>query len=275
MHLNGTAAGLWLVGVGALFSVVPRIIRAPRPELGLAWECLACRVERLPDAVETVGLLLLAGGSAVLAGVELGPWWFALGVVLLAVVGVWAVAATKLRQLWRMRANSSPDYGAQSGLPSESSQRTVALANARWWPCFRNAFAATPAWPPERNSGPDAMAAATSKLEPRHIGELHDRDSRLEAAAIPGAVAHDVEGLQAQGFRINVVGDFVVATAPDGRTAQVSRSRVSPNSTVAVLTRHKWLNELRDLGADIRPGLRGQLHVAGGMEWRLPDQPER
>jgi hypothetical protein len=231
-------------------------------------------VERLHYAVETVGLLLVAVGSAVLAGVELGPWWFALGVVSVTAVAVWLVAAAKLRQLWRMRADSTHEYGTEPGLGGEFGQRAVAAANARWWLCFQNAFAPTPPWPPGQIWEADATGTTTAKLEPRHVSELHNRDARLEAASVPPAVAHDILGLRAQAFRIDVVGDHLIATADDGRTAQVSRSRVSPNSTVAVLARHKWLSELKDLGADIRPGARGQLQVAGGVEWRLPDQPE-
>ncbi len=149
MQLDGTAAGLWLVGVGALLSVLPRFVRAPRPELGLRWESLADRAERVRYGLESVGLLLVAVGSVVLAAVELGAWWFVLGVVVLAAIGVWLVAAAKLHQLWLMRADHARDYGAaQPAVAGEAEQRAAALAAARWPLCLRGAFAPTPAWPP-------------------------------------------------------------------------------------------------------------------------------
>ncbi len=271
MQLNGTASGLWLVGVGAFLSALPRLVRAPRPELGLRWESLADRVERVRYGVETVGLLLVAIGSVVLAAVELGGWWFVLCVVVFAMLAVWLVAAAKLRQLWMMRAEHARDNcTTQTLVTGEAEQRAVALAAARWSVCLRQALAPTPAWPPPRRSS----AQAPNRLEPRHIAELHQQDARLEAAHIPPAIAHDVELIRAQGWTIHVTGDAVIAAAPDGRgSANVSRDRVSLNSAVAVATRQLWLHQLRELGLDVRPGPRGQPQVVGGIEWRLPDAP--
>ena len=73
MSLDGTTAGLWLVGVGSFLAAVPRLVRAPRPELGLSWESMARLVERIHAALETVGLVTVAAGSIVLAVAELGP----------------------------------------------------------------------------------------------------------------------------------------------------------------------------------------------------------
>ena len=275
MRLDGTAAGLWLVGLGALLSALPRLVRAPRPELGLRWESLADRLERVRYAVETVGLLLVAIGSVVLAAVELGAWWFALGVVVLAILAIWLVAAAKLRQLWLMRADHAHDYGpADPPLAGEAEQRTVALAAARWSICFRRALAPTGAWPPPPSSSAPTGAYEPNRLEPRHIAELHQQDARLEAAHIPSAIAHDVALIRAQGWTIDVVGDAVIATAPDQRgNAHVSRDRVALNSAVAVAARQLWLHQLQELGLDVRPGPRGQPQVVGGIEWRLSDAP--
>jgi hypothetical protein len=275
MHLNGTTAGLWLVGVGAFLAALPRLVRAPRPELGLPWETLAERVERLHYAVETVGLLLVAAGSVVLAAVELGPWWFVLGVVLVAVLAVWLLAAVKLRQLWQMRATHARDYGVSDPpIAGESEQRAVALAHARWSACLRQAFAPTAGWPPAPTLPAPVVGSTPGRLEPRHIAELHEADGRLAELHVPPAVANDVELIRAQGFDIDIVGDAIIATAPGGRgSAQVSRSGVAANSSVTVLHRQRWLDELKDLGLDVRPGTRGQPHVAGSIEWRLPDPP--
>ncbi len=275
MQLNGTASGLWLVGVGAFLSALPRLVRAPRPELGLRWESLADRVERVRYGVETVGLLLVSIGSVVLAAVELGAWWFVLGVVVLAMLAVWLVAAAKLRQLWLMRAEHARDYGpSQPPVAGEAEQRAVALAAARWSVCLRQALAPTPAWPCPPRSSAASPAQAPNRLEPRHIAELHQQDARLEAAHIPPAIAHDVDLIRAQGWTIHVTGDAVIAEAPEERgSAQVSRDRVSLNSAVAVAARQLWLHQLRELGLEVRPGPRGQPQVAGGIEWRLPDAP--
>lgn len=226
-------------------------------------------------AVETVGLLLVAIGSLVLAAVELGTWWFVLGVVVLAMLAVWIVAAAKLRQLWLMRADRARDYGpADPPVAGETEQRDVALAAARWSVCLRRALAPTPAWPPPPSSSAATGGQAPNRLEPLHIAQLHQQDARLEAAHIPPAIAHDVELIRAEGWTIHVTGDAVIATAPDQRgSAQVSRDRVSPNSAVAVATRQLWLHQLQVLGLDVRPGPRGQPQVAGGIEWRLPHRP--
>ncbi len=231
---------------------------------------MAASVDRVRYALETVGLLLTAAGSVVLAAVELGPWWFVVGVAVIAFIAVWVVAARKLRQLWLMRAASAHDYGADAALASESEQREIGLENARWSTCLRNAFAPTPSWPPASSAGA-ATTGTTGRFEPRELSELHERGSRLEEANIPPRIAPDVQALRAQEFSIKVDGDYVIATAPDGRSALVSRSGVAPNSVISVLTRQKWLSELKELDADIRPGVRGQLHVAGDIAWGLPD----
>jgi hypothetical protein len=265
MHLDGTAAGLWLVGVGAFLSALPRLIRAPRPELGVQWESLSTRVERIHYAVETVGLLLVAAGSVVLAVVELGPVWFVLGVVAVSGLAVWLVAAAKLRQLWTMRAASARDYGdADMALASASEQQAVALAHAHWAACLREAFSPAPPWPPAADT-----TRRAGRLEPRHIDELHHEGGRLAELHIPPAVAHDVELIRAHGFQIDVAGDSIIATAPDGRgSAQVSRSSVAPNSSVAVLHRQRWLQELAELGVTVGPGPGGKPQVATSFQWR-------
>jgi hypothetical protein len=155
MHLNGTVAGLWLVGVGAFLAALPRIISPPRPQLGLEWESLAAGVDRVRYAIETVGLLLTAAGSVVLAAAELGPWWFVVGVVVIAVIAVWLIAARKLRQLWvtagcicaRLRggcrscqriraARDRAGECALVGVPAQRPCADAALATAelRWGP---------------------------------------------------------------------------------------------------------------------------------------------
>lgn len=65
--------------------------------------------------------------------------------------------------------------------------------------------------------------------------------------------------IRAQGFRVEVIGDSVIATAPDGRTAQVSRSGVATKSAGALLHRDRWLTELSELGLDVCAGRKGLL----------------
>jgi hypothetical protein len=266
MTFHATAAGLWLIGVGSLLAALPRLLRPPRPELGLAWESLAKRVDRLHFAAESVGLVLVAAGSVVVALAELGPWWLDLAAIAAAALAVWWVAAFKLRQLWRMRAEADTDAGPSEGASAPASEeRAVAMANSCWSVCFRRAFAPTGTWPPR----PASADSLEDRLQPHEITELQERGARLEDAQIPPAVRHDVVLIRSFGFKVEVVGDALVATAPDGRTAQVSRSGVSVNSAVAVLQRQRWLYELEQLGLPVHPGPRGQPQVGGGLEWRL------
>jgi hypothetical protein len=255
MVINATAAGLWLIALGALLAALPRLLRPPRPELGLRWESMAERVSRLHFASESVGLILVAAGSVVIAFAEMGPWWFDAATVVVASLAVWFIAALKLRQLWKMRARN-----AMSGPPSPPLHAT-ATANARWSVCLRRAFASTADWPPK----PAGVAAPEARLKPRDVDELRERGARLEDAQIPPSVKRDVVLIREFGFDVRVVGDALVATAPDGRTAQVSRSGVSSNSG-AVLHRQRWLDELEALGLSIRPGVRGQPQVAPAVK---------
>jgi hypothetical protein len=273
MHLNGTAAGLWLVGVGSFLVAAPRLVRAKRPELGLRWESLARRVERVHFATETVGLFLVAAGSLVLAVAELGPWWFVLGVVGAAALGVWVVAALKLRQLWRMRATQARDYGeADPPLVSEAEQRALALAHASWSACLQLAFSPTGPWPPTAGSRTETTGGP-ERLEPRHIAALHQRDEQLEDAHIPSSLRPTVDGIRAQGFRVQPIGDAIVVTSADGRTAQVQRASVERNSSTAVAARERFIYDCEAIGIEVRTGARGQPHVASGSERLMPDHP--
>ena len=227
MSLNGTTSGLWLVGVGSFLVAVPRLIRAPRPELGLSWESMAQRVERIHVALETVGLVTVAAGSVVLAAAELGPWWFEGAAVLLAITAVYFVSAYKLRQLWLMRADTVQDDATMPSIPTVAEQRELALDHARWAVCLRRAFSCTPRWP-SAQSASAGQAVEVGKLKPRHITELHERDERLADLHIPDFIRADVHRMRAHGFEVGVVGDQVVATAPDGRTASIWRSSPDP-----------------------------------------------
>ncbi len=153
MTLSGTASGLWLVGVGSFVAALPRLIRAPRPELGLTWERMARRVDRTHVALETTGLGAIAVGSVVLAVTELGPWWFEAGVVLLAGLAVYLISAMKMRQLWLMRAATArDDPSATPAIASAPEQRVLALDHARWRRCLQRAFSKDLSWPPAPRS---------------------------------------------------------------------------------------------------------------------------
>ncbi|MDQ2761475.1 MAG: hypothetical protein M3Y17_13910 [Actinomycetota bacterium] len=233
---------------------------------------MAARVERLRFAAETVGLFLVAIGSVVLAAVELGPLWFVLTVAAAALVGVWLVAATKLRQLWLIRAKELRDYGP-AGPSTTSAIEQQAIENAGWRKCLRGAFAQTPPWPPMPTSGASGPDGPDARLQPRHIAELHARDARLEDAHIPPKIARDVEFIKQQpGWVVHVHGDAVIATSPDGRSAQVSRSLVA-DSKVGLLHHQLWLRDLEWLGLEVRRGARGQMHVGAGGERHLQDPP--
>lgn len=263
MHLDGTAAGLWLVGVGSFLVAVPRLFHAARPQLGLDWESMSARVERLRFAAETVGLIMVAIGSVVLAAVELGRLWFVLAIVAAALLGVWLVATTKLRQLWLMRAEQACDY-ADTSIASAAAMRAVALRNAEWRTCVCAAFAQTPPWPPELDSNVPDLDGATARLRPRQIADLHARDACLERAHIPPRIAHDVDAINRQGWAVEIAGDALIAISPDGRNAQISRSMVA-DSKVGMLHRQLWLHQLEALGLKMRPGARGQTRPGGSQ----------
>jgi hypothetical protein len=259
MTLDGTTSGLWLVGVGSLLTAVPRLIRAPRPELGLSWESMARLVERIHAALETVGLVTVAIGSAVLAIAELGPWWFECAAVLVAIAAVYLVSAYKLRQLWLMRADTVQDEAAVPSSITAVEQRQLALDHARWQACLRRAFSRTPQWPPAPSASA-GQAVQPDKLKPRHITELHERDERLADMHIPPAIRHDVYAIRAHGFHVNVVGDVIVATAPDGQVVQVPFSSLE-GKFGPVLGRQKFLEDLRKVGLPVHPGSKGRPHV--------------
>ncbi len=220
MHLHGTVAGLWLVGVGSFLVAVPRLFHAARPQLGLGWESMAARVERLRFAAETVGLVLVAVGSVVLAAVELGPLWFVLGVVAAALLGVWLVAATKLRQLWLTRAEETRDYGANSSIASPAERREVALANATWRTCLRGVFVQTPPWPPALASDAAQIRRARSLISgasarkrspinrssttpPEFYARGHDPSHYLSTHPSPGSTVPRVFGRVEESAGIN------------------------------------------------------------------------
>lgn len=263
------------MGVGSFVAALPRLIRAPRPELGLTWERMARRVDRTHVALETTGLGAIAVGSVVLAVTELGPWWFEAGVVLLAGLAVYLISAMKMRQLWLMRAATArDDPSATPAIASAPEQRVLALDHARWRRCLQRAFSKDLSWPPAPGS-PDLDSSEAAKLEPRHIAELHERDARLEDLSIPESIRADVAAIREQGYQVRVVDDLIVVTGPDGRAAHASRSTLAPNSVVAVATRQRFLHDLEALGLQVRPGPKGQPHVAGASERRLTDSPER
>jgi len=198
--MHWTAVGVFLVGLGALLGAAPRLVRAPAPELGVSFETLAARADRIRAALETTSVVLLAAGSVVLALVELARWWFELAVVALAVLCVWAIAAHKLRQLWELRENTAQDYaGANPRLASAEEQRTIARNHVRWDLCLRHAFTRTDDWPPAAAAQPCSVARDgppatpplvagsfdSARLVPRHIFALHERDTQLADLAIP------------------------------------------------------------------------------------------
>lgn len=166
---------------------------------------------------------------------ELGPWWFEFGAVMLVGTAVYLVCAYKLRQLWLMRAETVANGGDRSALaPAE--QRQLALQNARWRRCLCQAFSRAPVWPPTRDVEGEGNGDA-NKLEPRHIRELPDSDAMLADLHIPPLLLHVVEAIRALVFDVNVVGDLVVATSPDGRNVSVSRTALQPNTAGALLAR--------------------------------------
>lgn len=259
MHVEATSAGLLAIGVGSLLAVLPRLIRPNRPRLGLAWESLASPIERLHFSVETVGSAFVAIGSAVVAINALRPWWLVVLVVLAACAGIWTVAAAKRRQLWTMRAEQATAY-AQMGRPVMSADEVDAVArrNARWSACLVQPFASAQPWPPAAAAAADGR----TRLEPGHIEALREQDARLEDAHIPPEIRFDVANLRAQRFTVRVVGDSVIAQAPDGRTAQISRSSVASRSVGQVVHRMRWLDELEQIGARIQPAAQGKRYVA-------------
>jgi hypothetical protein len=259
MPLDATAAGLLLIGAGSLLAALPRLIRPDRPKLGLEWESLARPIERLHFSSESVGLVFVAVGSAVVAITALHPWWFVLIVLVAACLGVWCVAAWKLRQLWMMRAVQTTEYVptrrhaiAVEDLP------VLARRDARWSACLAKPFSSAVPWPPAA----DLEADTGTRLEPGHIAALHRNDARLEDAQIPSEIRFDVQNLRAQGFTVSVVGDAVIAKVPDGQTAQISRSRVASHSVGSGLHIQLWLDELQKIGARIQTGPQGKRYVA-------------
>ena len=256
MTLDGTAAGLWLVGVGSLLAAIPRLVRAPRPEVGLPWESMARLVERIHVALETVGLVTVAIGSIVLAVVELGPWWFEASVVVLAFAAVYVVSAYKLRQLWLMRAETTQDDIKLPSPMTAPELRVLALNHARWPICLRQAFLATQEWPPT----PTLSAAGPDKLVPAHIAELHKSDERLAEMHIPSAIRYDVSAIRARGFDVRIAGEVIVVTGHDGQAVQVPLSSLE-GKFGPVLGRQKFLEDLQKIGLPVHPGPKGQPQV--------------
>jgi hypothetical protein len=97
----------------------------------------------------------------------------------------------------------------------------VASGRARWHSSLRYAFAKTEQWPPlatgETTARPSPVLAASSptvngpdrvltRLQARHIAELHDQDQRLQDGLIPTAIRSDVEAIRSQGFRVEPIG---------------------------------------------------------------------
>ncbi len=259
MRIEPTSAGLLLIGVGSLLAVLPRLIRPDRPTLGLAWESLASPIERLHFSAESVGPAFVAVGSVVIAITAFHPWWFVLLAFLAACVGVWCVAAWKRRQLWMMRAERTAQYvpAGRQAVPVEE-LRVLAWRNARWSVCLAKPFASGAPW----QSAADFEADAGARLEPGHIAALHQNDARLEDAHIPSEIRFDVHNLKTQGFTVTVAGDAVIAKAPDGQTAQISRSRVASRSAGSGLHRMRWLEDLEKIGACIQTLPHGKRLVA-------------
>jgi hypothetical protein len=259
VRVEPTSAGVLLVGVGSLLAALPRLIRPGRPTFGLAWENLAKPIERLHFSAESVGLIFVAIGAVVIAVNALHPWWFVLLVFLAACALVWCVAAWKLRQLWMMRAEQTAEY-VQADRQGISPETLSALAqhNAGWLACLGEPFATARPWP----LPPESAADIGTRLEPSHIAALRQHDARLEDANIPPEIQFNVENLRNQGITVTVVGDAVIAKAPNGQTAQISRSRVASRSTGSVLHRMRWLDDLEKIGARIQPGPQGKRTVA-------------
>ncbi len=279
--MHWTAVGVFLVGLGALLGAAPRLVRAPAPELGVSFETLTARGDRIRAAVETTSVVLLAAGSVVLALVELARWWFELAVVALALLCVWAIAAHKLRQLWELRENTAQDYaGANPRLASAEEQRTIARNRVRWDFCLRHAFTRTDDWPPAAAAKPCSVARDgppatppsvagsfdSARLVPRHISELHERDTQLADLAIPSSIRADVQRIRAQGFRVDLVGDAVLVAGPDGRTAQVQRSSLENNPFGGLLARQRFVEDCEAIGVQVRRGPKGQPRPVGAMK---------
>jgi hypothetical protein len=104
------------------------------------------------------------------------------------------------------------------------------------------------------------QAVQSDKLKPRHITELHERDERLADLHIPPAIRHDVYAIRAHGFHVNVVGDVIVATAPDGQVVQVPLSSLE-GKFGPVLGRQKLLEDLQKIRHPVHPGPKGEPHV--------------
>jgi hypothetical protein len=265
VRVEPTSAGLLLIGTGSLLAVLPKLIRPDRPTFGLAWESLVKPIERLHFSAESVGLLFVAGGSVVIAVTALHPWWFVLLVFLAACALVWCVTAWKLRQLWIMRAEQTAEY-VQADRQGTSADTLSALArrNARWVACLVKPFAPAWPWPPS----PESATDIGTRLEPGHIAALRQHDARLEDASIPPEIRFNVENLRSQGFTVTIVGDAVIAQAPDGQTAQIFRSSVVSRSTGSGLHRMRWLDDLEKIGARIQPGPQGKRIVAAASQQR-------
>jgi hypothetical protein len=274
-----------LIGLGAVLGLMPRVLWPVRPEPGITFGTLTTREERLRFAVETTGLAAAAAGSVLLVVADLARWWLAVAIVAAAALTVWTMSAHKLRQLWLLRARTAADdRNASSPAASADQQQEYAIARSRWSWCFRHAFAPSRPWPPPaapstqrepRSSTTSPLSSVrpfeADQLERRHISDLHAEDARLADLAIPPYIRADVAAMREQGFSVRVAGDAVIVAAPDGRSAQVSRSTVDRNSTTTVAARQLFLRHCEDIGVKLRTGARGQLHASGGIDWRLPD----
>jgi hypothetical protein len=286
MHLS--AVGGLLVGLGAVLGLIPRVLWPVRPEPGITFGTLTTREERLRFAVETTGLAAAAAGSILLVIADLARWWLVVAIVAVAALMVWTVSAHKLRQLWLLRVRTAADdQNASPPVASGQQQQEYAVARSRWSWCFSHAFAPSQPWPPPavQSTRPEPSPSATSplssvrpfqaeQLERRHISDLHAEDARLADLAIPPYIRSDVAAMREQGFSVRLAGDAVIVVAPDGRTAQVSRSAVERNSATTVAARQLFLRHCEDIGVKLRTGARGQLHASGGIEWRLADLEE-
>lgn len=269
-----TALGGFLVGLGAVLALLPRLLWPERPESGIPFETLRTRDERIRFAVETTGLASAAAGSIVLAIVDLTRWWLEVTIIALAALTAWGLAAHKLRELWLMRCRTArDDANASPPLASAEQQREFANQRARWAWCLWHAFAPTDHWPPlaagAQHSNSQASEGSVSfstpvrsfegdRLKPSHIADLHAQDERVADLAIPDHIRADVAAMRDQGFRVHLAEDLVVVTAPDGRTAQVSRSSVDANSSTTVAARQLFLHRCEAIGVKLRTGARGQ-----------------
>ena len=96
-EMTATRAGLWLIGIGSLVTVVAAVAGAPRAVVGglrFAGPYTSTR-ERLAFAGEAAGLGHVAAGAAVVGIAELPAWWFAAMVAATVIASVWLVAAWK------------------------------------------------------------------------------------------------------------------------------------------------------------------------------------